>query len=745
MRKREEIPEKYKWDLAVFYKDEKDFEKDIKKLESLKRKIIKLKGKITENADNFITALQTLDDIERVGENLATYVAMSLDLDTRIGKNQEIKSKIDSLIANIQSEISFVTPEMMKCPKSVRETLLKDKKYLFYKHAIKRIFDQAKHILSEQEERIIASYSEISEAPYKTFSMLNNADLQFDKAKDSNGKEHDVSNGNFSLYMISEDRTLRENVYNSLYKEYRKHINTLSSTLETTIKANITESHLRKYKSALEASLSPNKIPTSVYDNLLESIENKMEYHKEYMRMKKDLLGFDNFHFYDVYLPLVKDVKYKKEYDEAKEIVLEALSVIGKDYVKIARGGLNNRWVDVYETPGKRSGAYSWGTYDTPPLMLLNYQGTLDSVFTLAHELGHSMHSYYSKTIQKHLYSQYPIFLAEIASTVNEVLLSLYLLENIKDKNLKLYVLNHFLEGFKSTVYRQAMFAEFEKNVYETVEKGNGLSAEKLTSLYENILEKYFGNTIIIDDKIKHEWSRIPHFYYNFYVYQYATGFTTAVYIAKKIYERDEKFTKGYIKFLSSGGSDYPIRILKKTMKIDLTTPNIVNEALDYFKSMLDSFKKLTEKDEDIKLIETKGKKMGLSDFEGKWIVLYFYPKDNTSGCTTEAKEFTELKEDFKKLNCEIIGVSPDTCEKHKKFVEKNALDIKLLCDPEHKLIKKFGVWQKKKNHGKEYMGLIRSTFIIDPKGNIIKKWKNVRAKGHAKKVLEALKEAQKE
>ncbi len=745
MKKREEIAEKYKWDLKVFYKNDKEFEKDIKKLDTLSKKLIKLKGKISTSPENIIESINLLDEMERIGENLATYTAMSLDLDTTVGESQERKSKIDSLVASIQTKISFVMPEIMKAPKEIRDALLKDKKYSFYKHALKRIFDQAKHILTQEEEKILAAYSEVSQTPYKVFSMLNNADLKFEKAKDSKGKDHEVTTGNFVLHMENEDRVLRKNAYTSIYNGYIDHINTLASTLEGILKANVTESKLRKYKSSLEASLSPNKIPVQVYENLLKAISDKMDYHKEYMNTKKRILKLNDFSFYDVYMPLIREVDYKKEYDEAKEIVLKALSVLGDKYVKIATNGLNNRWVDVYETKGKRSGAYSWGTYDTPPLMLLNYQGTLDSVFTLAHELGHSMHSYFSKTTQEHLYAQYPIFLAEIASTVNEVLLSLHLLDNTDDESLKLYILNHFLEGFKSTVYRQTMFAEFEKTVYEAVENGEGLSSQKLNNTYKNILEKYFGDTIVIDDKIQSEWSRIPHFYYNYYVYQYAIGFTTAVYIAKKIYEGDAKFRDNYIKFLSSGGKDYPINILKKTVKIDLTSPEIIEESLDYFGVMLEKFKSLTSnsKDTQSSLENVDGKKISIKDFKGKWVVLYFYPKDNTSGCTTEAKEFTALKKEFEKLDCEIIGVSPDTCDKHKKFIEKNNLNITLLCDPEHLLINEYGVWQKKKNYGKEYMGLVRSTFLLDKNGEVVKKWKNVRAKGHAEKVLKALREIQ--
>jgi oligoendopeptidase F len=518
MKKREEIPEKYKWDLKVFYKSESDFEKDIKKIKSLSKKLIKMKGKVTESPDTVIEAIGLMDQVERIGENLSTYSSMYLDLDTSNGKAQERKGKIDTLTASIQTEISFITPEIMKCPEEVKEELLKNKKYSFYKNALKRIFDLSKHVLSEKEEKIIAAYSEISELPYKTFSMLNNADIKFQSAKDSNGKDHEVTTGNFSLLMENTDRTLRKNAYESIYGSYKNHINTLSSTLESIIKSNVIESKLRNYKTSLEAALGPNKIPTKVYENLIKSIENKMNYHKQYIALKKKLLEIEDFSFYDVYMPLIKDIDYSKKYEEAINIVLNALSVLGDSYTSIAKNGLNSRWVDVYETPGKRSGAYSWGSYDTPPLMLLNYNGSIDSVFTLAHELGHSMHSYFSKTTQKHLYAQYPIFLAEIASTVNEVLLSSYLIDNSDSEQLKLYVLNHFLEGFKSTVYRQTLFAEFEREVYKIIENGEGLSANKLNSLYGKILEKYFGDTIIIDNNIRSEWARIPHFYYNYYV-----------------------------------------------------------------------------------------------------------------------------------------------------------------------------------------------------------------------------------
>jgi oligoendopeptidase F len=422
--------------------------------------------------------------------------------------------------------------------------------------------------------------------------MLNNADMRFPIIKDEEGKEVEVTHGNFVRFMQSKDRNVRKAAFNAMYDTYKKFINTFASTMAGNVKKDIFYVKTRKYNSSLEASLFEDNVSLEVYNNLIETVHSRLDVLHRYVRLKKKLLGLDELHMYDLYVPLIQEYDKKFTYEEAIELVLEGLKPLGDEYINLLKQGFNSRWVDVYENRGKTSGAYSWGTYGTHPYVLLNYQGKLNDVFTIAHEMGHSLHTYYSNATQPYVYAGYKIFVAEVASTCNEALLMDYLLKNSKDEKERLYLLNHFFEEFRGTVYRQVMFAEFEKLIHEMAERGEPLTAEVLNKKYYELNKLYYGDDIVVDEGISYEWARIPHFYRNFYVYKYATGFSAAIAISQMILNEGEKAVERYKEFLKSGSSDYPLNLLKKA-GVDLTTPKPVNDALDVFEKLLDEFEKM--------------------------------------------------------------------------------------------------------------------------------------------------------
>ena len=434
--------------------------------------------------------------------------------------------------------------------------------------------------------------SEVSEAPQNTFSMLNNADIKFPSIEDENGNKVEITHGNFIPLMESKDRRVRKDAYDNLYNTYGKYKNTFAATLNGCVKKNIFFAKARNYNSSIEAALDENNIPVSVYDNLIKAVNNNLESMHKYMNIRKRVLGVDELHMYDIYTPIIKDTDIKVPYEKAQDIIIEGLHPLGENYLDVLKEGFNNRWIDVYENRGKRSGAYSFGTYDSKPFVLLNYHETLDNVFTIAHEMGHSIHSYFTKSTQPYIYGGYSIFLAEIASTTNEALLMDHMLKNSKDNNERLYLLNHYLDQFKGTIYRQTMFAEFERDIHEYVENGGALTAEYLSDSYKKLNEKYYGPNMVIDDKIAMEWARIPHFYYNYYVFQYATGFSSAISLSEKILKEGSNAVDSYIEFLSSGDSDYAINVLKKA-GVDMTTSEPIDKALKLFGELVDEMDKL--------------------------------------------------------------------------------------------------------------------------------------------------------
>lgn len=592
-RERKDIDTKYKWDLSTLYANDEMWEEDFKKAKELSKKIKEYQGKLTTNSMILLEVLKLRDQLSRITENIYTYAKMRQDEDTRNSTYQALTDRATGLMVEVEESLSFIVPELLMVEEDKIKSYIEETKELeIYAHYLDNILRRKAHTLSPREEAILAQTGDIATASENTFGMLNNADIKFPVIKDESNQDIEITHGTFIPLMESKDRRVRQDAFKGLYSTYYNFKNTFASTLSGNVKKNIFYSKLRNYNSALEASLDKDNIPTEVYHNLIKTVGDNLSSLHKYVSLRKKALGLDELHMYDLYTPIVKDVDMKISYEEGQQIVLKALASLGDEYVNIVSDGLNSRWIDVYENRGKRSGAYSWGTYDSNPFILLNYQDTLDNVFTLAHELGHSLHSYYSKKNQPYIYGGYSIFLAEVASTTNEALLMDYLLKNVRTQEEEMYLLNHYLEQFRGTVYRQTMFAEFELAIHKHVEQGGSLTADWLCDKYKALNVKYYGPDIVVDDEIAIEWARIPHFYYNFYVFQYATGFSAATALSQKILDEGEPAIEKYIGFLKSGSSDYPINVLKKA-GVDMTTPEPIEKALKLFGELVDKMEKL--------------------------------------------------------------------------------------------------------------------------------------------------------
>ena len=463
-----------------------------------------------------------------------------------------------------------------------------------YKFYINEVYRYNKHILSDSEEKILSGISKIIGSSYDTYELFKDCDMSFDEIIDENGRKVYLTNSNYSLFIESKDRNVRESAFNTLYSEYKKYSNTFASLISTNMKELSTLAKLQKYDSAIQMSLFADDVDISVYDNLINSVHEKINYIYEYYDLKKKFLGLDELHLYDVYVPIVEEFDKKYNYEEAKEIILKVLSVFGDEYINKVKEGLNNRWIDVYPTKNKRTGGYSGGSYDTYPYILLNYQDKYNDMSTLIHEMGHSMHSYYSRSYNNYQDSEYRIFVAEVASTVNELLLSYYMLDNSNSREERLFILNNLMELYRATIYRQTMFADFEKKISGMIDNDEALTADKLCNMYYDLNKFYFGNTVVVDDYIRYEWERIPHFYYEFYVYKYATGLSAATIIVKNILSHKDDAVDGYIEFLKCGSKKNPIQSLKLA-GVDLTKKEVVTSALDEFKNILDMYKEETK------------------------------------------------------------------------------------------------------------------------------------------------------
>lgn len=585
---REEIDSKYKWDLSSMFPSDEAFEAGLEELKAYCPKLLAFKGKISTSAQALLEFLQLEDQMNLLLYKIINYAERKSDEDTRVAKYQAYVANATSVYTQVGEATSWFAAELLAIPaESVEKFYAEVPALEFYRRKLNKILNQREHTLSAEEEALLARAEELAVQPTNIFSMFDDADLTFDDAVDSEGKTHKLTSGSFVPLLMDADRVLRESAFKQLYSRFGEFRNTSAAILTSQVKNLQFFSSSRKYASSLEAALAENEIPVEVYNNLIDAVHQNFPAFYKYVDLRKRVMGLDELHFWDVYTPLVDDVDMKFTYEEACDLIVKALAPMGEEYVGLVKKGLESRWVDVYETPGKRSGAYSAGGKGMNPVMLLNFQGGLDDVYTLIHEMGHSLHTYFSSHNQEITYSDYSIFVAEVASTCNEALLSHYLLEHETDPARHAYILNHFLEGFRGTIYRQCMFAEFERDISQMNADGVALNAEVLSERYGKLCAEYFGPGIELDEEIKLEWSRIPHFYYNFYVYQYCIGFSAAIALSQRILSEGEPAVKDYIGYLSGGCSKTPIELLRGA-GVDMATPDPVNAALKYFGELVD-------------------------------------------------------------------------------------------------------------------------------------------------------------
>jgi len=593
LKSREDIPEKYKWKLEDIFSSDQDFEEELEEVLKKVEKIKDYKDDFTADADKLLNYLNKIIKIEEKISRLYAYAHMKYDQNTQNDKYQNYKNKAMMCYNKFSNSTSFMVPAVIRLGEDKLSQYMESEEGLkFYQHFFDNILRQKEHYLSEEEEKILALAGEVTQGSENIFSMLNNADLEFPIIEDENDEEIRLTHGRYIDLLKNENRRVRKDAFQAMHGEYKNLDNTFASVLDSSVKSDIFYARARKYNNSLEASLDDDNISTDVYNNLIKTISDNLQPLQEYMELKKEILSLDELHIYDTYTPLISEIDLKFEYEETKEIILNAVSPLGSDYVSVVENGFESGWIDVYENKGKRSGAYSSGTYGVHPYILLNYTKDISNLFTLIHEMGHAVHSYYSNKNQPYLYSNYKIFLAEVASTLNENLLVDYMLKNAESREEKLYLLNYYLEGFRGTVYRQTMFAEFEKTIHQKVESGESLTSKAMQDIYQKQNKKYFGDQLVIDDELNYEWARIPHFYYNFYVYKYATGYSAAAALAEKI-EADGKNTADrYLKFLKAGGSDYPLNILKRA-GVDMEKPDAIENAVQKFSRYLEQLKNL--------------------------------------------------------------------------------------------------------------------------------------------------------
>jgi len=593
LSKRSEVPVEKTWRLEDIFATDDLWREEYNKLKSEIPNLLKYQGRLGESAQTLYELLQLNDDLGMRLGKLHTYAHMRYDQDTTNSFYQGLYQEAQMLVTKYFSAISYITPEILFVGEEKINEFFKTLPELeLYRKALDDILRRRPHTLSEKEEALLAEASDVLHASSNTFSMLNNADLKFPTIIDENGEEVTLTHGRYIRFMESKDRRVRKDAFEALYKTYGSFKNTFASTLSTTVKAHNFLAKAKNFQSARQMALFENNIPETVYDNLVEAVNENLHLLHRYIKLRKKLLNLDELHMYDIYTPLVQDVEMEVTYEEAQDLVLKGLAPMGEEYLSIIKDGFKNRWIDVEENEGKRSGAYSSGSYGTNPYILLNWQNNMDNAFTLAHELGHSVHSYYTRKYQPFVYGDYSIFVAEVASTCNETLLNDYLLKTMKEKNGKLYIINNYLDGFRGTVFRQTMFAEFEHIIHTKAQEGVPLTAEILTDIYYKLNQKYYGEDIVHDPEIGLEWARIPHFYYNYYVYQYATGFSAASALANQILTEGEPAVERYINFLKAGSSDYPIEVLKKA-GVDMTTKEPIYQALKVFEHMLDEMERL--------------------------------------------------------------------------------------------------------------------------------------------------------
>lgn len=590
--KRSEISDEYKWSVKDLYSSDELWNNDYEKALKSTQEKSSFEGCVMDSADTLADALSESEKDDYITERLYVYAFMRYYEDTSDGTYQQMSGKAQMLAVKMSEKYSFLVPEIMAADDDKVARFLDSDKIKPYRHLLCDMLAKKEHTCSQKEEKLLAMASQMADSPSDIFSKFNNADVKFGKVHDEHGDEKELTSAGFSVFMESRDRNVRKEAFYALYRQYKSYINTLAASYYGNVKQAVFFANARNYESTLQMYLSGSFIPESVYTNLIDTVNNNLDKMHDYVSLRKKTLGVDELHFYDIYAPLTSDYTVKVSYENAKETVLDALKILGDDYVSQVKKGYESGWVDVYENDGKRSGAFSWGAYGTHPYIFLNYTETLNDIFTLIHETGHAMHTYYSNETQPYTYAGYKIFVAEVASTCNEVILIDYLLKHSRSDEEKKYLYGHYLEQFKGTLFRQTMFAEFEMITHRMAQDGEVLNAESLCGTYKKLNEKYFGKDMVIDEEIAYEWARIPHFYTPFYVYQYATGFSAAVAIATKIINGDKEVLHGYREFLKGGSSMHPIELLS-LCKIDMSKPDVIQDALNVFGGLIEDFKKI--------------------------------------------------------------------------------------------------------------------------------------------------------
>ncbi len=597
---REEVDARCKWAIEDLYKNDEDWKSDYELLKSRIPELAKFRGRLGESAQVLLSMQKLSDELNQLLEKVYVYANQRLHENTDNSTYQNLASQAQGLLVELSESLSFVEPELMELPDGTIETFLKENKELsVYRQYFENIIRQKKHVLPTEQEALLAAMGDVAESPKDIFSMFNNADICFPEITGEDGHPVQVTHGRYMSLMQSDNRQMRKSAFEAMYGVYGDWRNTLAAMYRANVKQEAFLAKAHKYTSDLEATLDGSHIPIKVYEQLIEAVHESMPLMYRYMKLRKKLLGVDELHMYDLYVPMTEQDHSEIPFEQAKETVLEGLAPMGEEYLNLLREGFDHGWIDIYENQGKRTGAYSWGAYGTHPYVLLNYQGTLHDVFTLAHEMGHALHSWYSDEHQPYIYAGYRIFVAEVASTCNEALLIHHLMEQSKkagDRKKTMYLINYFLEQFRTTLFRQTMFAEFEKITHSLQEQGETLTADRLCEIYYDLNKLYFGDEICVDREIAMEWARIPHFYTPFYVYQYATGFSAAIALSKRILEKGEPAVEQYKKFLKGGSSMYPLELLKMA-GVDMEQKAPVQDALAVFAQYLDEMERLADHD----------------------------------------------------------------------------------------------------------------------------------------------------
>lgn len=593
-KSRDEVPVQETWDLTDIYPRQQEWEKDYEKVVKMAEELKTYEGAIA-SAQDLYDFLHLDEQCDYVFSKVYVYAMLLTDIDTRSAESQALLDRARQLSVKLQSSTSFFMPFLLELDRKTLDSYIKQIKGLkYFEEDLYDSYRFKKHVLNKDKEEVLSQLGEALSSPGKTFGMINNADIKFGKVTNKDGEKVELTRGMYSRLIEDEDREVRKEAYKAYYEPYIQLQNTIASTLSSAIKNNAMTSTMRNYPSSLEKALFKDKVPASVYDNLIKATKDNIEPFHQYMRMRKKILNLDELRAYDLNAPLVPGMKQDITFEEAYETMVNALAPLGNEYTDLLKYFKEHRYIDVRETPGKRSGAYNIGLYGVHPYVLLNHQDDLDSLFTLAHEMGHAMHSYYSSKYQPQITAGYTIFVAEVASTVNEILLIHYLLNNTKDTEKKKHLLNHFIDQFRGTFFTQVMFAEFEQLVHDKAENGEPLNVTAFNNVYEKLFRQYNGEELVFDEEVKHGWSRIPHFYRPFYVYKYATGFASAILIADQLLAGNEEMKKSYLTFLKSGSSEDPLDLLKKT-GVDLTSPEPIKHALTSFKGLIDEFAAMTD------------------------------------------------------------------------------------------------------------------------------------------------------